>query len=129
MPKNGTTCSHDSPRFFARLQRYVKLIVLPIQFDNMPSWLLFFSKGRRDKLDAKGIESVRRDNCGMVRHVVDTALQKILIDRDIKGSIEYPSFPFIPLVPSNIREEFYATCKGERTTFSFYFVNLFHSDE
>merc|ERR1719401_389800 len=36
-----------------------------------------------DKLDTKGIETVRRDNCGLVRQVVDTCLRTILIDKSI----------------------------------------------
>lgn len=51
----------------------------------------------RDKLDAKGIESVRRDNCGLVRYVVDIALRKILIDRNINGAIEYVSASLLVL--------------------------------
>merc|ERR1719242_2826412 len=40
-----------------------------------------------DKLDTKGIETVRRDNCGLVRQVVDTCLRTILIDKSIgKGA-------------------------------------------
>jgi DNA polymerase delta subunit 1 len=51
---------------------------------------LFWTKSDRyDKLDCKGIESVRRDNCGIVRHVVDTVLRKILIDRDRKAAEMY----------------------------------------
>jgi DNA polymerase delta subunit 1 len=42
-----------------------------------------------DKLDAKGIETVRRDNCALVRRVVETVLRKILIDRSVKGAIAY----------------------------------------
>merc|ERR1719433_1107416 len=42
-----------------------------------------------DKLDAKGIESVRRDNCGLARQLVDKSLRTILIDKSIKGAIEY----------------------------------------
>mmetsp|Transcript_600 Transcript_600/g.1850 ORF Transcript_600/g.1850 Transcript_600/m.1850 type:complete len:1054 (-) Transcript_600:39-3200(-) len=42
-----------------------------------------------DKLDTKGIETVRRDNCGLVRQVVDTCLRKILIDKTISGATEY----------------------------------------
>merc|ERR1719210_2124036 len=33
-----------------------------------------------DKLDAKGIETVRRDNCGLVRELVETSLRMVLID-------------------------------------------------
>lgn len=42
-----------------------------------------------DKLDAKGIETVRRDNCPLVKNVINTVLQKILIDRDDEGAIKY----------------------------------------
>jgi DNA polymerase delta subunit 1 len=39
-----------------------------------------------DKMDTKGIETVRRDNCRLVQTVVDTCLRKILIDRDVEGA-------------------------------------------
>ena len=42
-----------------------------------------------DKLDAKGIETVRRDNCELVRELLDTSLNKILRDRDVGGAITY----------------------------------------
>jgi len=42
-----------------------------------------------DKLDAKGIETVRRDNCGLVRQLVETSLRKVLIDKSIEGAISY----------------------------------------
>merc|ERR1719361_602300 len=42
-----------------------------------------------DKLDAKGIETVRRDNCGLVRQVVETSLRMVLIDKSIDGAIKY----------------------------------------
>mmetsp|Transcript_75821 Transcript_75821/g.158059 ORF Transcript_75821/g.158059 Transcript_75821/m.158059 type:complete len:1056 (+) Transcript_75821:103-3270(+) len=42
-----------------------------------------------DKLDAKGIETVRRDNCGLVRHLVEASLRKVLIDKSIDGAISY----------------------------------------
>jgi len=42
-----------------------------------------------DKMDTKGIETVRRDNCRLVKTVIDTCLRKILIDKDIDGAIEY----------------------------------------
>jgi DNA polymerase delta subunit 1 len=51
---------------------------------------LYWSKpGAWDKMDTKGIETVRRDNCGLVRAVVDTVLRKILIDRSVPGALEY----------------------------------------
>jgi DNA polymerase delta subunit 1 len=44
---------------------------------------------RHDKMDCKGIESVRRDNCRLVANVVDTVLQKLLIEQDVDGAIEF----------------------------------------
>lgn len=37
----------------------------------------------------QGIETVRRDNCELVRNMVATSLDKILIERDEAGAIEY----------------------------------------
>lgn len=51
--------------------------------------LLWTNPEKYDKLDAKGLETVRRDNCLLVRRVVDTCLRKILIERDVAGSIDY----------------------------------------
>lgn len=37
----------------------------------------------------QGIETVRRDNCLLVRNVVTTSLHKILIDKDLEGAQAY----------------------------------------
>ena len=42
-----------------------------------------------DKMDTKGIETVRRDNCRLVRTVIETCLRKMLIDRDVRGAEDY----------------------------------------
>ncbi|KAI9893552.1 MAG: DNA-directed DNA polymerase delta [Vezdaea aestivalis] len=42
-----------------------------------------------DKMDSKGIETVRRDNCRLVQTVIETSLRKILIERDTDGAQEY----------------------------------------
>lgn len=39
-----------------------------------------------DKIDAKGIETVRRDNCRLVQTLIQTCLHKILIDRDVDAA-------------------------------------------
>merc|ERR1712048_196617 len=44
---------------------------------------------RYDKLDTKGIETVRRDNCALVRQLVDTVLNKILIEKSVDTAMEY----------------------------------------
>ncbi|EEB07716.1 DNA polymerase delta catalytic subunit Cdc6 [Schizosaccharomyces japonicus yFS275] len=48
---------------------------------------LFWTRPEKyDKLDSKGIETVRRDNCPLVSYVIDTALRKMLIDQDVEGA-------------------------------------------
>ena len=44
---------------------------------------------KHDKMDTKGIETVRRDNCRLVQTVIDTCLRKMLIDRDVQGAESY----------------------------------------
>jgi len=51
--------------------------------------LLWTQTDKYDKMDCKGLETVRRDNCLLVRRVVDTCLRKILIDRDVPSAIDY----------------------------------------
>uniref|UniRef100_A0A8C6KEV0 DNA polymerase n=1 Tax=Nothobranchius furzeri TaxID=105023 RepID=A0A8C6KEV0_NOTFU len=50
---------------------------------------LYFSSSAdtHDKMDCKGIETVRRDNCPLVANLINTCLQKILIDRDPQGAV------------------------------------------
>lgn len=51
---------------------------------------LYWTKpDKYDKLDTKGIETVRRDNCALVRQVVDTVLNKILIEKSVDGAKSY----------------------------------------
>ncbi|GFQ93124.1 DNA polymerase delta catalytic subunit [Trichonephila clavata] len=51
---------------------------------------LYFTKPEiHDKMDCKGIETVRRDNCPLVANLINTCLEKLLIDRDPKGATEY----------------------------------------
>ncbi|KAL2912943.1 DNA-directed DNA polymerase delta [Polyrhizophydium stewartii] len=51
---------------------------------------LYWTKPEKhDKLDAKGIETVRRDSCRLVSTVIETSLRKLLIDRDPKAAEEY----------------------------------------
>ena len=42
-----------------------------------------------DKMDTKGIETVRRDNCALVRRVIDTVLQLVLIEHSVPRAIAY----------------------------------------
>ncbi|VEU20581.1 DEKNAAC101447 [Brettanomyces naardenensis] len=42
-----------------------------------------------DKMDTKGIESVRRDNCRLVQNVITRVLELILEDRDVPAAEEF----------------------------------------
>jgi DNA polymerase delta subunit 1 len=42
-----------------------------------------------DKMDTKGIETVRRDNCALVRRVIDTVLQLVLIEHSPPRAVAY----------------------------------------
>jgi DNA polymerase delta subunit 1 len=42
-----------------------------------------------DKLDAKGIETVRRDNCQLASDLIETCLRNVLIDRSIDKAVAY----------------------------------------
>ena len=44
---------------------------------------------KHDKMDCKGIETVRRDNCTLVANLIDVCLQKILMDRDPDGAVRH----------------------------------------
>lgn len=51
---------------------------------------LYFTKpDKYDKMDCKGIETVRRDNSPLVSNMMSTCLQKLLIDRDPDGAVNY----------------------------------------
>ena len=51
--------------------------------------LLWTKPDKWDKIDTKGIETVRRDNCLLVRNVVTTCLDKLLVGRDPAGATAY----------------------------------------
>lgn len=51
--------------------------------------LYFTRPDKHDKMDCKGIETVRRDNCTLVARLMNECLQKILIDRNPNGAMEY----------------------------------------
>ena len=51
---------------------------------------LYWTKPEKyDKMDTKGIETVRRDNCLLVQTVIEKVLRMILIDQDLPGAQEY----------------------------------------
>ena len=51
--------------------------------------LLWTNPNKFDKMDCKGIETVRRDNCALVKETVQEALNWILIRRDPEGAVNH----------------------------------------
>lgn len=82
-------------RFHNRIHQILFLIILIISFTLFQVYYpyllinkkryagLYFSSDaeHHDKMDCKGIETVRRDNCPLVANLINTCLQNILIDR------------------------------------------------
>ncbi|WVR03623.1 hypothetical protein IAU60_000616 [Kwoniella sp. DSM 27419] len=64
---------------------------------------LYWTKPEKyDKMDTKGIETVRRDNCRLVSTVIETCLFKMLIDRDVKGAEEYVKHTISDLLQNKV---------------------------
>lgn len=51
--------------------------------------LYWTNPDKYDKLDQKGLASVRRDSCSLVSIVMNKALKMILIQRDVEGALAY----------------------------------------
>ncbi|PVI00869.1 catalytic subunit DNA polymeras-like protein delta [Periconia macrospinosa] len=51
--------------------------------------LFWTNPNKWDKMDTKGIETVRRDNCRLVQTVIETSLRMLLIDKDPDGAQEF----------------------------------------
>ena len=51
--------------------------------------LLWTNPDHYDKIDTKGIESVRRDNCKLIRTMIDQSLKTILLERDVEKAIKF----------------------------------------
>lgn len=49
--------------------------------------LLWTDTTKHDKMDCKGIEAVRRDNCRLVANVISSVLDLLLIERKLKDAI------------------------------------------
>ncbi len=72
---------------------------------------------KHDKMDAKGIETVRRDNCLLVRNVVSTCLDKLLADRDVKGAVDYVKGVVSDLLMNRLDLSLLVVSKGENAVF------------
>lgn len=51
--------------------------------------LIYTNPDSPDKIDTKGIETVRRDNCELVKTVIENCLNKILFQKDLEAAKNY----------------------------------------
>lgn len=65
-----------------------------------------------DKLDTKGIETVRRDSCRLVSTVIETCLYKLLIDRDVAGASTFVKKTIANLLQNKVDLSLLVISKG-----------------
>ncbi|ANB12941.1 DNA-directed DNA polymerase delta POL3 [Sugiyamaella lignohabitans] len=83
--------NHVSSKFLKPIKLEFEKVYFPYLLINKKRYAgLYWTRPEKfDKMDTKGIETVRRDNCRLVQNVIDTVLRKILIDRDTDGAQNY----------------------------------------
>ncbi|CAM6083744.1 unnamed protein product [Calypogeia fissa] len=88
--------------------------------------LLWTKPERHDKMDTKGIETVRRDNCLLVKNLVTECLNKILIDRDIPGAVQFVKSTISDLLMNRVDLSLLVITKGLSKTGDDYAVKAAH---
>ncbi|KAL5993065.1 DNA polymerase delta catalytic subunit [Asimina triloba] len=88
--------------------------------------LLWTRPEKFDKMDTKGIETVRRDNCLLVKNLVTECLHKILIDRDIPGAVQYVKNNISDLLMNRMDLSLLVITKGLTKTGDDYAVKAAH---
>lgn len=103
MCKFGTTTVEDSmklgreaaelisAKFISPIKLEFEKVYYPYLLINKKRYagLFWTSPIKHDKMDCKGIETVRRDNCPLVAQLINTCLQLLLIDRNPDGATEH----------------------------------------
>ncbi|MCJ1311180.1 DNA-directed DNA polymerase delta [Agyrium rufum] len=83
--------AYVSSKFIKPIKLEFEKVYFPYLLINKKRYagLYWTNPDKYDKMDSKGIETVRRDNCRMVQTVIETVLRMILIDQDVSGAEEY----------------------------------------
>lgn len=81
---------HVSSKFVKPIKLEFEKVYFPYLLINKKRYAgLYWTKPEKyDKMDTKGIETVRRDNCLLVQTVIERVLRMILIERDVQGAQE-----------------------------------------
>jgi DNA polymerase delta subunit 1 len=80
-----------SSRFISPIKLEFEKVYFPYLLINKKRYagLYWTRTDKYDKMDSKGIETVRRDNCRLVQVCIETVLKKLLIDQDVEGAQTY----------------------------------------
>lgn len=82
--------NYVSSKFIKPIKLEFEKVYFPYLLINKKRYAgLYWTKPEKyDKMDTKGIETVRRDNCLLVQTVIEKVLRMILIDQDVPGAQE-----------------------------------------
>ena len=82
--------AYVSSKFIKPIKLEFEKVYFPYLLINKKRYagLYWTNPDKYDKMDTKGIETVRRDNCRLVQNVIETVLRMILMDRDVQGAQE-----------------------------------------
>ncbi|KAI8780966.1 DNA polymerase delta catalytic subunit [Biomphalaria glabrata] len=80
-----------STKFVSPIKLEFEKVYFPYLLINKKRYagLFWTNPKKHDKMDCKGIETVRRDNAPIVAHLINTCLKLLLIERNPQGAIEY----------------------------------------
>lgn len=80
-----------STHFIAPIKLEFEKVYCPYLLMNKKRYAgLYWTKPQKyDKMDCKGIETVRRDSCALVKEMVQETLNHLLIQKDPEGAINY----------------------------------------
>ncbi|GMT08716.1 hypothetical protein PFISCL1PPCAC_13, partial [Pristionchus fissidentatus] len=80
-----------SKQFVAPIKLEFEKVYFPYLLINKKRYagLYFTRPDKHDKMDCKGLETVRRDNCPLVSNVLGTCLEKLLMDRNADQALVY----------------------------------------
>ncbi|KAH9507561.1 hypothetical protein Btru_051479, partial [Bulinus truncatus] len=85
------TIEYISTKFVSPIRLEFEKVYFPYLLINKKRYagLYWTNPKKHDKMDCKGIETVRRDNAPIVAHLINTCLNLLLIDRNPQGAIEF----------------------------------------
>ena len=83
--------SFVSSKFIKPIKLEFEKVYFPYLLINKKRYAgLYWTKTEKyDKMDTKGLETVRRDNCLLAQTVIEKVLRMILINRDVQGAQDY----------------------------------------